>query len=58
LSAEPVAKSSFLQQQQDISAQFDAASGILPAEYGMRATVLEARTAWQEGLSAHGRPEP
>ncbi len=54
LSAGPGETSSFLQQQQDVSAQFAAAAGILPEEYGMRATVLEARTAWQEGLSAHG----
>ena len=54
LSAGAVEKRSFLQQQQDVSTQFDAAAGILPEEYGMRATVLEARTAWQEGLAAHG----
>jgi diguanylate cyclase (GGDEF)-like protein len=54
LSEEPVETSVFLQQQMDVSAQFDAASGILPEAYGMRATVRAARTAWQEGLSAHG----
>jgi diguanylate cyclase (GGDEF)-like protein len=53
LSAGPVDPAAFLQQQKDVSAQFDAAAGILPEAYGMRATVREARTAWQEGLSAH-----
>ena len=53
LSAGPVDPAAFLQQQRDVSAQFDAAVGILPEAYGMRATVREARTAWQEGLSAH-----
>ncbi|MFF2243563.1 putative bifunctional diguanylate cyclase/phosphodiesterase [Arthrobacter sp. NPDC058130] len=50
----PIDTSAFLQQQKDISAQFDAAAGILPDTYGMRATLREARTAWQDGLSAHG----
>ena len=54
LSAVPVDTSGFLQQQGDISAQFDAVSGILTDEYGMRATIHEARAAWQEGLYAHG----
>lgn len=45
LSAGSVETRSFLQQQEDVSAQFNAAAGILPEEYGMRATVLEARTA-------------
>ncbi len=54
LSAVPVDTSGFLQQQEDISARFDAVEGILTDEYGMRATIHEARTAWQEGLSAHG----
>ena len=54
LSAGPVDTSAFLQQQKNVSVQFDAAAGILPEEYRMRATVREARTAWQEGLSAHG----
>lgn len=53
LSAGPVDPAAFLQQQKDVSAQFDAAAGILPEAYGMRATVREARTAWQEGLFAH-----
>lgn len=50
----PVDTSAFLQQQKDVSAQFDAAAGILPDAYGMRASLGEARTAWQDGLSAHG----
>ena len=50
----PIDTSAFLQQQKDISAQFDATAGILPDAYGMRATLREARTAWQDGLSAHG----
>ncbi|MEV5050485.1 putative bifunctional diguanylate cyclase/phosphodiesterase [Arthrobacter sp. LAR12-1-1.1] len=54
LSAGAVDPSAFLQQQKDVSAQFDAAAGILPVAYGMRDAVREARTAWQEGLSAHG----
>ncbi|BCW71095.1 EAL domain-containing protein [Arthrobacter sp. NicSoilB8] len=54
LSAVPVDTSAFLRQQNGISAQFDTAAGILPDEHGMRATVGEARAAWQEGLSAHG----
>ncbi|MEY9776692.1 putative bifunctional diguanylate cyclase/phosphodiesterase [Arthrobacter sp. MW3 TE3886] len=53
LSAGPVDKTAFLRQQEDVSAQFDAASGMLPEAYGMRATIREARAAWQEGLSAH-----
>ena len=53
LSADPSDPAAFLLQQKDISAQFDAAAGILPEAYGMRATVREARAAWQEGLSAH-----
>ena len=54
LSAAPEDTSAFLRQQDDISTQFDTAAGILPEEHGMRATVGAARTAWQEGLSAHG----
>ena len=54
LSAAPVDVPGFLRQQEDISAQFDAAAVILTDEYGMRATMREARTAWQDGLSAHG----
>lgn len=53
LSAGPVDQTAFLRQQEDVSAQFDAAAGILPEAYGMRATIREARAAWQEGLSAH-----
>ncbi|WP_244208224.1 putative bifunctional diguanylate cyclase/phosphodiesterase [Arthrobacter oryzae] len=54
LSAAPADTSAFLRQQEDISARFDAAAGILPDDHGMRATAGEARAAWQEGLSAHG----
>ncbi|SDO90356.1 diguanylate cyclase (GGDEF) domain-containing protein [Arthrobacter sp. ok909] len=54
LSSAPVETSAFLQQQEDISARFDAASVMLPDEHGMRSTVREARASWQEGLSAHG----
>ncbi|WP_043422216.1 putative bifunctional diguanylate cyclase/phosphodiesterase [Arthrobacter sp. 9MFCol3.1] len=53
LSAGPVDQTAFLRQQEDVSAQFDAAAGILPEAYGMRATIREARAAWQEGLTAH-----
>lgn len=49
----PADPAAFLLQQKDISAQFDATARILPEAYGMRATVREARAAWQEGLSAH-----
>ena len=54
LAADPVDTSAFLQQQMDLSARFNAAAEILPDGHGMRATVREARVAWQEGLSAHG----
>ncbi|SKB31475.1 diguanylate cyclase (GGDEF) domain-containing protein [Arthrobacter sp. 49Tsu3.1M3] len=53
LSAGPADPAAFLLHQKDISAQFDATAAILPEAYGMRATVREARAAWQEGLSAH-----
>ncbi|MCI9869681.1 EAL domain-containing protein [Arthrobacter humicola] len=49
----PADPAAFLLQQKDICAQFDATARILPEAYGMRATVREARAAWQEGLSAH-----
>lgn len=54
LSAAPADTSAFLRQQEDIAARFNAASGILPDDHGMRAAAGEARAAWQEGLSAHG----
>jgi diguanylate cyclase (GGDEF)-like protein len=46
--------SAFLRQQQDVSRRFDDAAAVLPAERDMRATVVQAREAWQDALAAHG----
>lgn len=54
LSGSSAEADAFLQQQQDLARRFDDAAAALPAERGMRATMIKARAAWQESLAAHG----
>lgn len=54
LSGEPPDRPAYIQQQQELSALFEKASTVLPAEMAMRANAAEARRAWQENLAAHG----
>lgn len=54
LSGSSAEAAAFLQQQQDLRRRFDDAAAALPAERGMRATLVTARAAWQDSLAAHG----
>ncbi|MEP7035530.1 MAG: diguanylate cyclase [Dermatophilaceae bacterium] len=54
LSAEPVDRSMFVQQQQKIMRLFDEAATVFPAHNGMRATIIQARQSWKKGLMTYG----
>jgi len=54
LSDNPVDRSAFVQQQQEISRVFDQAATIFPTSNGMRATIVKAHQSWQNGLMTFG----
>jgi len=54
LSNEPVDRSAFLQQQQEISRLFEQAATVFPSANGMKATVINTHQSWQDGLMAFG----
>ena len=54
LSNEPVDRLAYVQQQQEISALFDHARSLFPANNGTRATVIKAALLWQSGLTTYG----
>jgi diguanylate cyclase (GGDEF)-like protein len=54
LSNEPVNRAAFVQEQHEISRQFDTAVAVFPVTEGMRATVVEAQRSWQQGLTTYG----
>jgi len=54
LSDKPADRSAFVQQQQEISRQFDEVAAVYPTSNGMRATLVEARQSWQQGLTTYG----
>src|SRR5450631_124841 len=54
LSDNPVDRSAFVQQQQEISRLFDQAVTIFPTSNGMKTTIVKAHQSWQKGLIAYG----
>jgi diguanylate cyclase (GGDEF)-like protein len=54
LSNEPVDRSAFVQQQQQISRLFDQTALVYPTTNGMRATIVAAHQSWQKGLMTYG----
>jgi diguanylate cyclase (GGDEF)-like protein len=54
LSGEPVDRSAFVQQQEQISRLFDKAATVFPSSNGMRATIGEAQQSWKKGLMTYG----
>ena len=54
LSDNPVDRSAFVQQQQEISRLFDQAVTIFPTSDGMKTTIVKAHQSWQKGLIAYG----
>lgn len=54
LSGQPVDRSAFVQQQQEISSLFDQAATVFPASNGMRATIVKAHQSWQNSLMTFG----
>jgi diguanylate cyclase (GGDEF)-like protein len=54
LSNEPVNRSAFVQQQQEISRRFTAAEAVFPQSHGLRAIVVATAKSWQTGLTSYG----
>jgi diguanylate cyclase (GGDEF)-like protein len=54
LDNEPVDRSAFVQEQQEISHLFDQAAAVFPTSSGMGATIVKTRQSWQSGLMAAG----
>jgi diguanylate cyclase (GGDEF)-like protein len=54
LSNEPVDKTAFIQQQDQLSRLFTDAIAIFPASNGMKAAVVQAQRLWQSGLTTYG----
>lgn len=54
LSGDPVDRSAFVQQQQEISRRFDETATVFAISNGMRAIIVKARQSWQNGLMTFG----
>jgi diguanylate cyclase (GGDEF)-like protein len=54
LSDEPVDRAAYVRAQGDIARQFAEAVTVFPVTEGLRATVVEARQSWQQGLTSYG----
>ena len=54
MSDEPVNRTAYLRQQQQISALFDQAATKFPTTTNLRATIVEAHRSWRQGLMTYG----